>query len=257
MKLYHKSYGKGPPIVILHGLFGSGDNWRTIARMMEGEYNCVLADLRNHGRSPHDMGMNFESMAADVLELIHDLNLSSVTLLGHSMGGKVAMQMAMTTPEVVEQLMVVDIAPRQYPPHHAGVIRAIRKVDMPRMSDRAQVESVLVNELGPDQSTIQFLMKNLSRDADGQLEWKPNMPVILDAYDRLIDDVPLPVPFEGPTLFIRGEQSKYILEEDMTAIRKGFPRAELVTISGAGHWVHADAPEPFVEEVRSFLSRTE
>lgn len=238
----------------MHGLFGSGDNWRTIARMMEPHYQSIVVDMRNHGRSPHDLEMNFNVMTDDVLELMTDLNLDKVSLLGHSMGGKVAMQFALLHPDLVEKLIVVDIAPKYYAPHHDAVIEAIESMDPKQLTDRTEAENALARFLGNDQSTIQFLMKNLSRLPEGGFEWKPNMPVIIDAYLHLIEDVTSTEPFNGPVLFIRGEKSRYILDDDIPHIKDLFPNSSLVTIPGAGHWVHADTPESFAKVVLSFLS---
>jgi len=215
--------------------------------MMEQDYQCILVDLRNHGRSPHDEVMNFSVMADDVLDLMKDLDLDDAVLLGHSMGGKVAMQFATTYPEVTEKLIVVDIAPKQYPAHHDSVIDAIEAIDPTALAMRDDAENILRRFLGNDESTIQFLMKNLSRKAEGGFEWKPNMPGIIAAYDQLMKEVTVMHPYLGPVLFIRGEHSDYVTAKDM-------PEATLVSIPGAGHWVHADNPGPFTQTVRAFLT---
>ena len=253
MKLIHKVYGNGQPIIILHGLFGLGDNWRTIARKLEDEYLCVVPDLRNHGRSPHDDIMNWNVMAADVRELIDDLDLDEVILLGHSMGGKVAMQFATTYPERVDKLIVVDMAPKAYPPHHSHVITAIEALDPAACATRDDAERILREHIHNDEATVQFLMKNLSRRPESGFEWKANMPGIIMAYDALMQDIAFMHPYLGPTLFIKGEFSDYVTEADMPAIRQLFPSATLVSITGAGHWVHADRPEEFVAAVKSFI----
>ena len=253
MKLYYKSYGAGDPIVILHGMFGLGDNWRTIARLMEAEYQCILVDLRNHGRSPHDDVMNYEVMADDVLELMGDLDLDDAVLLGHSMGGKVAMQFALTYPEMTEKLIVVDIAPKQYPSHHDNVIDAIEAIHPDLLKTRDEAETILRSYLGNDESTVQFIMKNLSRKPENGFEWKPNMPVIIAAYDQLMQGVTGMHPYLGPVVFIKGEHSDYVTEKDMPVILQIFPSASLVSIPGTGHWVHADSPNLFTQTVVSFL----
>jgi pimeloyl-ACP methyl ester carboxylesterase len=253
VKLYHKIYGLGDPVIILHGLFGVGDNWRTIARMMESQYQCILADLRNHGRSPHDPEMNFEVMANDVHELILDLDLDRVHLIGHSLGGKVAMHFATHYPEYVDRLIIVDIAPRYYSPHHDHVLDAIESLDPATYNSRSAVEMELRKYIVDDQATIQFLMKNLARLPNGGYAWKANMPAIIRSYEHLMQEVTFLHPFLGPALFIRGENSRYIQDEDMTRILQIFPEAQLKTIAGAGHWVHADAPQEFTDVVRRFL----
>lgn len=253
MKLNYKLYGGGDPVIILHGLFGMGDNWRTIARMMEDQFTSIVVDMRNHGRSPHDPEMNFRVMVEDILELMDDLGYAEASLLGHSMGGKAAMQFAQTHGDRLDKLIVVDMAPKRYPPHHNAVINAIQSTHLNMMKDRIEVESSLAQFLGDDQSTIQFLMKNISRDTEGGFEWKSNMPVIIAAYDQLMDDIPVHTPFEGPAIFIRGEKSDYVRDEDLDHIHQLFPAAMLITIPNAGHWVHADNPAAISREVISFL----
>ncbi len=254
MKLNHKVYGSGHPVIIMHGLFGSGDNWRTVARMMEDQYQCIVVDMRNHGRSPHDPVMNFQVMSEDIIELMEDLSLEKASLIGHSMGGKVAMQFALMHPDLVDKLIVVDIAPKYYPPHHDAVIEAIESIVPGQLKERGEAEEAFAKFLGNDESTIQFLMKNLSRLPEGGFEWKPNMPVIIEAYYHLIEDVVPSQPFDGPVLFVRGEKSRYILDEDVSHIKELFPNSSLVTIPGAGHWVHADAPQVFSQTILSFLN---
>ncbi len=254
LKLYYKSYGTGDPIIILHGLFGLGDNWRTIARLMESDYQCILVDLRNHGRSPHDAVMNFEVMAQDIEELLEEMELDDAVLLGHSLGGKVAMQFATTYPELTRKLIVVDIAPKMYPSHHDVVINAIEAIHPSTLTARNEAESIFRQFLGKDESTVQFLMKNLSRNPEGGFEWKPNMPGIIAAYDQLMQEVTAMHPYLGPVIFIKGERSDYITEQDLPAIHQLFPRARLLSIPGAGHWVHADQPEVFTRALLSFLA---
>ena len=222
--------------------------------MMEGQYQCIVVDMRNHGRSPHDPVMNFQVMTEDIIELMEDLQLENVSLLGHSMGGKVAMQFALQHPEVVDKLIVVDIAPKYYPPHHETVIEAIEAIDPGQLKERVEAEDTFARFLGKDESTIQFLMKNLARLPEGGFEWKPNMPVIIEAYYHLMEDVTLKEPFKGLVLFVRGETSGYILDEDVPHIRELFPNSSLVTVKGAGHWIHADAPVEFAKTVLAFLN---
>jgi len=254
MKLIYKTYGIGHPVIIMHGLFGMGDNWRTVARMMESQYQCIIVDMRNHGRSPHDPEMNFKVMSQDILELMDDLGLEHASLLGHSMGGKVAMHFALEHPQKVDKLIVADMAPKRYSPHHDHVIDAIEAVHPEELTERSEVEKALARFLGNDQSTIQFIMKNISRRPEGGFEWKANMPVIIEAYYHLMEEVIPSRSFPGPTLFIRGEKSNYIQDDDFTQIRDLFPDSALVTIPNAGHWVHADAPDFFAKAVLDFLN---
>ncbi len=241
----------------MHGLFGSGDNWRTIAKNLEADYQCIVVDMRNHGRSPHDPKMNFDVMSEDIHELMIDLDLDTASLIGHSMGGKVAMQFALTHPTFVDKLVVVDIAPKNYPPQHTVVIEAIEAIEAivpEHINERSDAEEIFGRYLGDDQSTIQFLMKNLTRLQGSGFSWKANMPVIISAYNQLVEEVTSNEPFKGPTLFIRGEKSRYILTDDLPVIEQLFPQYSLKTISNAGHWVHAEAPEDFTETVQDFLN---
>ncbi len=229
------------------------DNWRTIARMLEDKYQCILVDLRNHGRSPHDDEMNYKVMTEDVLELMNNLHIEHTYLMGHSMGGKVAMLFALTYPEKVDKLIVVDISPKKYPFHHGVEIEAIESIHPAEIKNRSEAEELLTEKLGSDQATIQFLMKNLSRLPDDGFEWKANMPVLIANYDRLMEGIGTSDSFDKPTLFIRGQKSNSLKDEDWPMILSLFPKALLVTIPNAGHWVHADQPEALKNEVLAFI----
>ncbi len=222
--------------------------------MLDDKYQCILVDLRNHGRSPHDDEMNYEVMAKDVLELMNDLHIEHSYLMGHSMGGKVAMLFALTHPEKVDKLIVVDISPNEYPIHHAAEIEAIESVDPPALKNRSEAEELLAKKLGDDQATIQFLLKNLSRKPEGGFEWKANMPVLIANYDKLMEGIVTSDIFDKPVLFIRGQMSNSIRDEDWPAILALFPQARLSTIPNAGHWVHADQPETLKNEVLAFIN---
>jgi len=252
MKLNHKSFGSGPPLIILHGLFGMLDNWRTIAKMLEGQYQCILVDLRNHGRSPKSDEMNYEAMANDVLHLMDDLHIQHTNLMGHSMGGKVAMQLALTHPDRIDKLIVVDISPKKYPIHHKEETEAIKSIEPSKLANRSEAEEKLAQFLGDDQATIQFILKNLTRLPEGGFEWKANMPVLIGNYPNLMEPVTGPA-FGKPVLFIRGSRSNSVRNEDWPMILSLFPTARLVTVPDAGHWVHADQPESLKEHLLTFL----
>lgn len=253
MKLQHKISGNGPPVIILHGLFGMLDNWRSIARMLEGNYQCILVDLRNHGRSPHHEEMNFQVMAADIKELMDDLDIDEAIIIGHSMGGKVAMQFAIDHPDRVSKLIVIDIAAKAYQPHHDDVITAIESVIPSEIKERSEAEQILRSYLGHDEATVQFLMKNLNRMPEGGFEWKANMPVILDHYEEILESIRSDTPIDKPALFIRGALSGSLKDEDWPEIKSLFPQAQLITIANAGHWVHADQPEALISALRTFM----
>lgn len=253
MKLHYKSFGTGRPIIILHGLFGMLDNWRTIAKKLEENYQCIIVDLRNHGKSPHDAAMNYKVMSEDILELMDDLKINVASVLGHSMGGKVAMQFALTHQERIDKLIVVDISPAPYPPHHHAVIEAIRTLETSTLKERSEAESHFRDHLGEDEATIQFLLKSLSRRPDHGFEWKSNMPVIIVHYNDLMEGVTGSNPYEKPALFIRGALSNSVKEENWPQIQQLFPHTVLVTIEKAGHWVHADQPGALIEAINTFM----
>ena len=254
MELFYNSYGQnGPPLIILHGLLGANGNWHTLSRTTFSEVARVYAvDQRNHGRSPHTDRMDYPSMAADVREFIDRHDLGRVTLLGHSMGGKTAMQTAIDYPEVVDRLIVVDMTPKAYPPHHREILDALAAIDPTDYDRREEIDAVLAEDVS-SRPIRQFLLQNLDYDGE-RYTWRMNLDALRAHYDDLIAALPAEGTFEGPTRVIRGEQSDYVGEADMTDVRERFPAAGLVTIDGAGHWVHADAPEAFADAVLNFLA---
>ena len=256
MKLNFKAFGAGRPLIILHGLFGSLDNWQRIARDLSGDFKVYIVDQRNHGRSPHDEEMNFEAMAADLRELMDDEGLERAHILGHSMGGKTAMQFALSYPERSDKLIVVDIAPKKYLPGHELIFKALFALDPSKISSRQEADRVLSKIIDKENIRL-FLLKNLQRRSDGHFQWKMNLPVLYKSYPRILEEIRSLYPFEHPTLFIRSEHSGYILDEDIPKIKELFPKARIVTIRNTGHWVHAEAPREFTSIVRDFLLRGE
>lgn len=247
-----RSYGKGYPLVILHGLLGSLDNWATLARRFAQHFHVFTFDARNHGRSSHSNVISYPTMATDVQTFMQRHSLASAHLLGHSMGGKTAMQLAMTHPALIDRLIVVDIAPGAYGRRHDHIFDALCGVDLKRYSSRKEVEEVLALEI-PEYATLQFLLKNLGRGESGEFRWKMNLPVLKKHYDELGAAIPEATPFDRPALFIKGGKSSYITATDKPAIKKMFPRSSVVTIKNAGHWVHADAPDDLEKIVVKFL----
>ncbi|HET6567594.1 MAG TPA: alpha/beta fold hydrolase [Rhodothermales bacterium] len=255
MKLYFRSYGSGHPLIVLHGLLGSGGNWHTLSSRWFGQHFAVYAvDQRNHGRSPHSPESDYEAMVSDLLEFMGDHGLASAHVLGHSMGGKTAMHLALSHPERVDRLVVADMAPRAYPPSHDVIFDALQSIDLSKYGSRQEIERTLAQKI-PDVGTRQFLMKNLTHEAEsGGYAWQLNLEAIYNGYDRLNEPVTSDKTFDKPALFIRGERSDYVRDSDIPGIKWLFPEAEFVTIPKAGHWVHADAPEAFASAVLQFLT---
>ncbi|MBN3580953.1 alpha/beta fold hydrolase [Algoriphagus aestuarii] len=251
MKLNFKKLGTGKPLVILHGLFGSLDNWFSIAKELEKTFTLYLVDQRNHGDSPQAEEWNYEVMVEDLKEFLDQEGLEKVFLMGHSMGGKTAMNFALSYPERVERLIVADIAPRYYPVHHQTILEGLNAIDLKTIKSRKEADDILgqyVAELG----IRQFLLKSLSRDSNGFI-WKINLPVITEKINNVGEPLDGDKKYEGPTLFLAGENSDYIQQSDLSEMENYFPEYEVEFISGAGHWLHAEQPEAVIEEVLKFL----
>lgn len=255
--LHFKKMGEGPNLIILHGLFGMLDNWQTVGRAFSEHYTVWLVDLRNHGRSFHESAFDYYLMANDVIEFMEEHEIEHASILGHSMGGKVAMQAACDHPERFDSLIVVDIAPKDYPPGHQEVFDAFDAVDLLVVRTRPEAETQMKTVMD-DNGVVQFLLKNLKRSKDGPYFWKANIKSIRVNYDSIIQNSLSPfATFDYPTLFIKGGNSeRYITDSDSEKIEKHFPSAELHTIEGAGHWVHAEKPEELIKEVLRFLSES-
>jgi pimeloyl-ACP methyl ester carboxylesterase len=256
MQLHFKKSGQGRAVILLHGLFGSADNWHHIALRLAESFQVFAVDQRNHGQSPHSDEMNFPLMAADLEKFFTAQKIESAFVVGHSMGGKTAMRFALNFPQRVEKLVVADMAPRAYPPVYAQTIAAQLALDLPSFQTRQQIEDALAPEI-PNLVLRRFLLKNLRRNADGKFFWKINLRGIGENYSQLGELVSGSVPFAKPTLFIRGSESNYILAEDEPLVRQLFPQSEIKTIAEAGHWLHADRPEEFLRLVTEFLAGNE
>ncbi|RMG82336.1 MAG: alpha/beta fold hydrolase [Bacteroidetes bacterium] len=252
MELNYKEFGQGPPLIILHGLFGTLDNWQTIGKKLAEHYTVYLIDQRNHGRSPHAEPFDYPTLAADLHDFMESNWLFKAHLLGHSMGGKTAMQFALEYPDMVDKLIVVDIAPVKYPPRHQAIFEALFSLDLDALKDRQEADAALKVRI-PEQSVRQFLLKNLMRKKEGGYRFKMNLPVIYKNYAHILDEIRAEAPFEGDTLFIKGGKSEHILPEHEPKIKALFPRYTLKTVENAGHWVHADAPETLLTLVSDFL----
>lgn len=250
MQLHYHRSGQGRPLVILHGLFGTWENLGSSVRALAQEWEVIAPDLRNHGRSPHSEEHSYPAMAEDLRELLDELKLDSVSLLGHSMGGKVAMEFAIKNPERVDRLIVVDIAPVAYPAHHSEIFTAINAIDLHHIKSRSEADTQLsrwVSEPG----VRSFLLKNLYRDESG-FKWRANFNTLESEYAK-IASAPVEGEFNKPTLFIKGASSNYLQSEYQPAVVSRFPQVKLRIINDAGHWPHAEKPETFMRVVRGFL----
>lgn len=254
--LHHRVVGEeGPYVLLIHGLFGDGDNLGALARQLASHYRPVLVDLRNHGRSPHVPSMTLAEMAADLALLQEQLGVSRTALVGHSLGGKVAMQLALTAPERVERLVVADIAPVRYRPHHNEILAALESLDLSQISSRGDADRLLAARLD-DRGVRQFLLKSVQRDpASGAWRWQFNLAAFRACYDEQLVAPPEGEPFAGPTLFIKGETSDYIIPDHREAMERLFPSLQLEVIAGAGHWLHGEKPAAFNRLVEQFLAQ--
>lgn len=251
--LYSRIEGEGKPLLIIHGFLGMSDNWKSFGSLYAAEgFQVHMLDLRNHGKSFHSDEFSYEIMVNDVLDYCQNHNLSNVSIIGHSMGGKVAMLFATTYPDLVEKLIVADIGPKYYAPHHQDILAGLNAVDFSEKPDRSQVEETLYPFI-PDFGTRQFLMKNLYWIEPGQLAFRFNLPVFNEKIEQIGKALPAENHFEKPALFIRGGNSKYILDTDLPEIQNHFPNFKLETIPNAGHWLHAENPKLFFEETSNFL----
>ncbi|HEX8577096.1 MAG TPA: alpha/beta fold hydrolase [Flavobacterium sp.] len=254
--LYSKIEGQGKPLLILHGFLGMSDNWKTLGNQFAAAgYQVHLLDLRNHGRSFHSDEFTYEVMVQDILEYCNANNLDQIILLGHSMGGKVAMFFATAYPYKVEKLIIADIAPKYYLPHHQDILAGLSAVDFSQKPDRSAVEDILKAHV-PDPGTRQFLMKSLYWAQPEQLAFRFNLAVFLKDTESIGTALPESAIFKKPVLFLKGENSNYIMEEDTHAIQHHFPVSAIVTIANAGHWLHAENPKDFYQATISFLSTT-
>jgi esterase len=252
MKLYARTIGEtGEDLIILHGLFGSGDNWQTHAKYLSQWFKVTLIDQRNHGHSPHSEEMNYSVMSEDLNDTIDSLGIQRAYILGHSMGGKTAMHFAQSYPEKVIQLMVIDMGIKAYPPHHGPIFDAINAVDIDHCTSRKEAETRIAPFI-PDFSTQQFILKNMYWKEEGKLAWRFNAMVLEQYIGNILSALPqIPVPVDA--LFLAGGKSNYVLETDHSSILNLFPKATFQTIEKAGHWVHAEAPQEFLQLILSYM----
>ncbi|MDC1403946.1 alpha/beta fold hydrolase [Crocinitomicaceae bacterium] len=240
-------------MVILHGLFGYSDNWQTHAKKLAEYYQVILVDQRNHGHSDWSYEISYDLMAEDLKELFDELNLEEVILLGHSMGGKTAMKFAQNYPDYLEKLIVVDIGTKTYPSHHEQILAGLHAIDLNVIHSRSEAEEAMAKYIESN-GVRQFLLKNLYWAQKGKLAWRMNIPVLEQEMWAILQGLPSNEVLI-PTLFIRGMMSDYILGEDIPDLENQFSDSHFVSVENAGHWVHAEAPEEFIEAVLSFCLR--
>lgn len=252
MKLNYIEQGSGPVIILIHGMFGSLSNLGMLARSLVDQCRVISVDLRNHGDSPHAQQMNLASMAGDIIELMDNLNISSASLIGHSLGGKIAMQVALNSPFRVQSLVVADIAPVTYSGGQDQALAALAALSQLRIDSRSAADQVM-SEYIEEAPTRAFLLKNLARDDQGNLSLKLNMASIVDNYATALVAAPSGDSYVGPTLFLKGGDSAYIQDKHRPIIEKMFPRVQLQVVANAGHWLHAEQPQIFNNLVAEFL----
>lgn len=252
MELNYKKLGdNGEPLIILHGLMGSLDNWQTIARQLSEHMQVYIVDQRNHGKSPHADTHSYQDMVDDLEEFMQQRSLEKAHILGHSMGGKVVMKFALQHPEKVLSLVIADMGMRGYKPHHDQVFDALYRIDLDSVERRSDAEEQM-EPLMPDFGMRQFLLKSLDRNKDGKYEWKFNLDVLFNEYHYVIEPVGEDGVLDAPVLAIRGGNSGYVNDADIEEYHKHFPQVKVVTLEGAGHWLHAEAPKKFLEALQSF-----
>lgn len=253
MKLHYKKLGSGQPMLILHGLFGSSDNWQTLGKKLAENFEIYLVDQRNHGHSPHSNDFDYELLADDLHELISDLNLEDVILVGHSMGGKTIMQFAQHHADLIQKMIVVDMGPKAYPMHHDVILEGLNAIDLNIVKTRKEADRIL-SEFVPQPGVKQFLLKNLFWKTPGEeLDWRINIPVLEREIRNIIGGLEHEID-HTETLFIRGALSNYIIESDYEMIKELYPNSSITTIEGAGHWVHAEKPVEFYQTIMNFAN---
>jgi len=253
MKLFYRELGKGNPIIILHGIFGSSDNWLTVGKKLSEKNKIYLVDQRNHGQSFHSKIFNYQVMAQDIKDFMEDHLIKKVILIGHSMGGKVAMNFAISYPEKLIKLVIVDIAPKVYKVHHENILKGLSSMNLATIQSRKMADEYLANYV-PEIEVRQFLLKNLARNDIGKFKWKLNLNAIKKNVKLMGDELDTDNSFNGPTLFIRGGNSNYITEGDKSSFKNYFKNSSLITIPNSGHWVHAEQPEKFMVVVNKFIT---
>ncbi|UWX55561.1 alpha/beta fold hydrolase [Maribacter litopenaei] len=251
--LYSNLIGTGKPLCILHGFLGMSDNWKTLgSRYAENGFEVHLIDQRNHGRSFWSEDFNYDLLAQDLLNYLNDKNIEKTALIGHSMGGKTVMQFACTYPQRVEKLLVADIAPRFYPPHHQDIINALNQLNFELINTRSDADNQLKKHL-KNFGVRQFLLKNLYRTKDNTFGLRMNLAILSEKMEEIGENISSSESFSGSTLFLKGSRSEYVSDSDTPQIKRHFPKAQIEVIDNAGHWLHAENPDQFFEKSFRFL----
>lgn len=253
MKLFYRELGQGPPLIILHGLFGSSDNWHSLSKVFAEKHKVYVVDQRNHGQSPHDSIHDYKALTDDLNEFIEEHQIKEPIIIGHSMGGKAAMNFAIRFPKKLSKLIIVDIVPKAYPVHHDSILEGLNAIDLSQLESRGQADELL-SLFVPEPPVRQFLLKNLGRDKDQSFQWRINIPALEAHIDDMGAALQYEGKFEGPTLFIVGAKSKYFESGDDVVIKSYFPKTEIVTLD-TGHWVQAENPKGFAEAVFNFVNK--
>jgi len=253
MKLHSKIIGKGKPLIILHGFLGMGDNWKTLANAYAKEgFEVHLVDQRNHGRSPHDSAFSYELMGKDLKDYLEDKSLKKVSIIGHSMGGKVAMRFATLHPENLIKLIIVDIAPKYYPQHHQQILEGLTQISEAKLTSRSDADELLAKSISL-KAIRQFLLKNLYWKTQDEISLRLNLQALKDNIEEVSKGLPRNSTYQGETLFLRGGNSDYIQEEDEKEIAFHFENSEIKVIKNSGHWVHAEKRDDFLQVSLEFL----
>ena len=252
MLLNYQIFGEGKPLIIMHGLFGTFLNWNNQIKALSNDYQVIAVDMRNHGKSPHCDDIDYSLMASDIVELMSHLGLSKAHILGHSMGGKVAMQLALNHPDLIEKLIIVDIAPVQYSAHHDDVFKGLFAIDLKNLKSRGEADQTL-SEYVDDAAVRAFLLTNLYRTENKEFGWRMNLQALYDGYDN-ISAAPAGTLYSQPVLFIKGANSDYMVPEYRDAVLKLFPNADYKVIKNAGHWPHAEKPAEFTKLIVEYLA---
>lgn len=253
MELVHsKIQGSGYPLIILHGYFGMGDNWKSHANKLSEHFEVHIVDQRNHGRSFHSDEFSYELMVEDLKNYFDDKEIEKAIVLGHSMGGKTAMLFAVEYPELVEKLVIADIAPKYYAPHHHTIIDALNAVDFSKLKLRSEIDDILKQTI-PEEGIRQFLLKNVYRKTKTEMDFRFNLKSLTDNNPEVGEALPSFTTYDGATLFLRGAKSDYVLDDDFALITAHFENAKIESVSNAGHWLHAENPTEFYTKLIEFV----